>query len=331
MIFDFDNVQIRLHETRGPSGLLVWEAALSTTRTAKEDYICRPERSEGGLGHTLASWLADAGPQVALQWTMGGIWQPNEVGIQLSIAVMGSTPDQARQRVQARARQLAMWLKVHHAGADWSPVDAIRNQEWHLLPLRLQRESPHFLQECGLCDRREEATERFLDVSHQTGSGLLWTLRSRPIGVKLERLLGQLSDRRSETRRTRFDRARHEDPACVRQILRMPEAQPFALAAAIVSRTPVDDLVRFAAQEAVMELGTRECETGTADVLPTTLGVHGAFRFIDGDRLHGLDRVTAKQLLRWIPCVEDDQDDEEENPSISRPSGPSVQKDLFSY
>ena len=58
-----------------------------------------------------------------------------------------------------------------------------------------------------------------------------------------------------------------------------------------------------------MELGTRERRPGAAVELPADLGVHGAFDFCNGATLQGLDRVTAKHLLRWIPGVAAAEDD----------------------
>ena len=307
MIFDSNRIRICLHSVSGPSGLMAWEAALSTARSASEDFICHPGRSEGGLGHTLASWLSDAGPHVALQWTMGGLWRPGEVGVRLSIAVMGSTPDQARQRVLERARQLAMWLDIHHEGEGWHPVDSMYEDRWHSQSVWMRPEAPH-LQDCGLCDGSQQATERFLEVALRTGSGLCWTLRSRPLGLDLERLIGQLADRPAESALTRLSRGRPPDPLGIRRLLAMPEALPFEVALAIVGREPVDDLVRFAARESVLELGARECQLGSAQRLPSELGAHASFGFFNGSELRGLDRATAKHQLRWIAGLEEAED-----------------------
>ena len=103
MIFDPNNVQVRLHPSPLLAGAMAWEAVVSVARHASADFVCQPGSGEGGLGHTLASWLADAGPQVALQWCMGGLWKPGDVGAMLSIAVVGSSPDQAQRRVLERA------------------------------------------------------------------------------------------------------------------------------------------------------------------------------------------------------------------------------------
>ena len=88
----------------------------------------------------------------------------------------------------------------------------------------------------------------------------------------------------------------------------MPEALPFEVALAIVGREPVDDLVRFAARESVLELGARECQLGSAQLLPSELGAHASFGFFNGSELRGLDRATAKQQLRWIAGLEEAED-----------------------
>jgi hypothetical protein len=106
-------------------------------------------------------------------------------------------------------------------------------------------------------------------------------------------------------------------PAQIRSIEALPEAQPFEVAVAIIGRQPVDSLVRFAAREAIMELGTRECQPGTAMELPVDLGVHASFDVLNGGELHGIDRVTSKLLLRWVPGVAEAEEETAEAPSLA--------------
>ena len=200
MIFDPNRVQVRLHPSPLLAGAMAWEAVLSVARNATADFVCQPGSGEGGLGHTLASWLVDAGPQVALQWIMGGLWKPKEVGAELSVAVLGSTPDQAQQRVLARARELAMWLDIHGDGEDWHAVGSTHEHPWQALPMWMVLEAPKFRQACAVCHTDERATERFLEVGRRTGTGLLWTLRSRPLGVEADRLRAVLSSRINEVK-----------------------------------------------------------------------------------------------------------------------------------
>jgi len=240
---------------------------------------------------------------------MGGLWKPEAVGAKLSVAVLGITPDQARQRVLVRARELSMWLDIHGFGEEWHPADSIHECRWQALPMWMTLEAPLFRQSCALCDAEERATERFLEVGRRTRTGLLWTLRSRPQGIETDRILARLMEGRQRPRRSLIPEG---PPARIRAIEALPEAQPFEVAVAIIGRQPVDSLVRFAAREAIMELGTRECQPGTAMELPVDLGVHASFDVLNGGELHGIDRVTSKLLLRWVPGVAEAEEETEE-------------------
>jgi hypothetical protein len=315
MIFDPNKVEVRLHPSPLLAGPMAWEAVVSVARSVGADFVCQPGVGEGGLGHMLASWLAEAGPQVALQWSMGGLWEAEKVGARLSVAVMGITPDLAVGGVLSRARELSMWLDIHGDGDAWHPVDSkSETQDWHAQPIVMIPVPPLFRQSCANCHADERATERFVEVGRRTGTGLLWSLRSQPHGVHTERLLARWMERH---RGPQSHSVHDEAPPRVRAIQALAEAQPFEVAVAIVGREPVDALVRFAAREAILELGARECHPGAAMALPADLGVHASFNVLNKGVLHGLDRVTSKQLLRWVPGVAEAEEDAEEDTPLS--------------
>jgi hypothetical protein len=87
-----------------------------------------------------------------------------------------------------------------------------------------------------------------------------------------------------------------------------PQSAQLEAAVAIVGRVPPSKLVLSAGLEAIEELQYMEAKlTGPVRWAGGT-SPSVSFQAINADRLVGLDRIGAKQLLRWVPAVHSGSD-----------------------
>ena len=67
----------------------------------------------------------------------GGLWAPDLVGSEITLAVLGSSQSHAAAALEARSRELAMWLDVNGHGESWLPAEMASDVDLSAIPIDL--------------------------------------------------------------------------------------------------------------------------------------------------------------------------------------------------
>jgi hypothetical protein len=287
------------------------EASVSILRMAGPEYLCTPSKPHASIADTIGFWLTHAGPEVAIQVAIGGLWAPDFVGVQLTLSVLASTVQGAEARLRERAEELSLWLEIHDDKDAWMVCDVEPDAPLVAAPIRLAAPRPR--RHCPICHLEDAATERFIEVARRTRTGLLWCLRSEPSGQRLEE--EALKIREQLIRRRRRTRILPEVERCEVLMSQLDDvefdsaAMPFEVGLAIVGLDVLKPVVRFAGLEAFEELTTRDVQGGRDRFIPLEMGVHASIDYLNQGASQGVDMPAARDLLRWVPGV--DQRNEE--------------------
>ena len=328
MKFDLSTTRTRLHSLPHQSGAMAWEASVSATRLSGSNFVCLPSSPVDGLGDTLTDWLRDAGPHVALQVRMGGLWAPELVGSELTIAVLGSTPNDACQRLQRRARELSMWLDVHDEAERWISAELAWDMDLHAVPIHVALDAPELRRNCPICKDRTSAMPRFAEVARRTFTALMWTIRSRPVAQEISDEAHRLRMRVStDGRRMPWNQESSRMETLIQKIDAVDSevcALPYEVSIGLLGFAPIDSLVNFSGRQAILEFGVETCTVGVPRCVPLDLGVHASFGFFNGDRRMGLDRSSVRSMLRWVGALDEPSEKSEARMKEKRLSLPTA-------